>query len=154
MTRLQKNPHLIHKIKRWKDLKAALSLFDMWNSIFGNKIMSKTEFCRARFGIHTNRKLLIICGLYLQLEAIELYYCPFKRSKKYYYRNRDKRYMDIPYSYRQSWNMGKILAQHLSPHADCHKCAPCINKYMGEPDSLPSPLLPIKNLLVKLCKIT
>lgn len=68
-------------------------------------------------------RLFSISKLYLQLEQVELRWCPFKRSKEYYYRNKDHRYTTptIPNIYK----IGKILSEHDT--VTCELCPELVN---------------------------
>ena len=79
-------------------------------------------WCKNTFGI-INDKLILLSFIYLKLELIELRWCPFKRSKKLYYRNKDKRYLEP--SEEIIYKIGKILVEHET--ITCNNCPKIIN---------------------------
>ena len=66
----------------------------------------------------------MLSSIYLKLELIELRWCPFKRSKEFYYRNKDHRYL-IP-TEQIIHKMGKILSEHET--ITCNNCPRIINE--------------------------
>ena len=62
--------------------------------------------------------LLLFSQIYLKLEMIELRWCPFKRSKEFYYRNKDKQYLEPTEKMR--YEVGKILSKHET--ITCNNC--------------------------------
>lgn len=82
------------------------------------------RWCQATFGKSTP-ELLLFSRIYLKLEQIELRWCPFKRSKEVYYRNKDKRYLQP--SVRMICEIGKILAKH--EQITCNNCPRVVNKH-------------------------
>lgn len=81
------------------------------------------EWCKKTFIKKTN-DLLLLSSIYLKLESIELRWCPFKRSKEFYYRNKDKRYL-LP-SEKVIHKIGKILSKHET--ITCNNCPKIINE--------------------------
>ena len=81
------------------------------------------EWCKKTFIKKTN-DLLLLSSIYLKLESIELRWCPFKRSKEFYYRNKDKRYL-LP-SEKVIHRIGKILSKHET--ITCNNCPKIINE--------------------------
>jgi hypothetical protein len=79
-------------------------------------------WCNDNFKIITP-DLLLFSQIYLKLEMVELRWCPFKRSKEFYYRNKDARY--IAPSMQNIYAIGKILAQHET--VTCDNCPKIIN---------------------------
>lgn len=55
---------------------------------------------------------------------VELRWCPFKRSKKLYYRNKDKRYLEP--SENMIYEIGKILSKHEI--ITCSNCPKVVNE--------------------------
>jgi hypothetical protein len=82
------------------------------------------RWCQATFGKSTP-ELLLFSRIYLKIEQIELRWCPFKRSKEAYYRNKDKRYLQP--SVRMICEIGKILAKH--EQITCNNCPRVVNKH-------------------------
>jgi hypothetical protein len=80
------------------------------------------EWCNNTFRKKTN-DLLLLSRIYLKLELIELRWCPFKRSKEFYYRNKDHRYI-LP-TEKVFHKMGKILSEHET--ITCSNCPKIIN---------------------------
>lgn len=80
------------------------------------------EWCNNTFHKKTN-DLLLLSSIYLKLEYIELRWCPFKRSKEFYYRNKDNRYL-LP-TEKVFNKMGKILSEHET--ITCSNCPKVIN---------------------------
>jgi hypothetical protein len=72
---------------------------------------------------HLYNSFVVIAELYLKLEQIELRACPFKRSKEFYYRNYDARYLN-PLAIN-IYLVGKILA--INDTIDCYNCASVVN---------------------------
>jgi hypothetical protein len=97
-------------------------------------------WCRDTFGQATP-DLLLFSRIYLKLEQIELRWCPFKRSKEFYYRNKDKRFMEP--SEQTIYEVGKILNQYET--ITCNNCPRVVNaewKYTkSNEDSMFQPLL-------------
>lgn len=82
------------------------------------------RWCQATFGKSTP-ELLLFSRIYLKLEQVELGWCPFKRSKEAYYRNKDKSYLQP--SDRMICKIGKILAKH--DQITCNNCPRVVNKH-------------------------
>jgi hypothetical protein len=78
------------------------------------------SWCIITFKNVTN-DLLLLSSIYLKLELVELRWCPFKRSKEFYYRNKDRRYL-VP-TEQIIHKIGKILSEHET--ITCNNC-PCI----------------------------
>lgn len=55
---------------------------------------------------------------------IELRWCPFKRSKEFYYRNKDNRYLEP--TEKIIYEIGKILSEHDT--ITCNNCPRVINE--------------------------
>jgi hypothetical protein len=105
-------------------LKSAITFFDFVlisrkEKINEDKIIC---WCYKNFNNHDDKKRLL-GKLYLQLEEVELRWCPFKRSKEFYYRNQDPRYFTP--SEANLYKIGKILSQ--KDKIECNKCAEFIN---------------------------
>lgn len=81
------------------------------------------SWCKKTFKNVTN-DLLLLSSIYLKLELVELRWCPFKRSKEFYYRNKDHRYL-IP-TEQIIHKMGKILSEHET--ITCNNCPRIINE--------------------------
>lgn len=81
------------------------------------------KWCEYTFG-KININLLIFSQLYLKFEIIELRWCPFKRSKEFYYRNKDKRYLEP--TEKMIYEVGKILSNYET--ITCNNCPKIINK--------------------------
>jgi hypothetical protein len=97
-------------------------------------------WCSNTFG-QVTPGLLLFSRIYLKLEQIELRWCPFKRSKEFYYRNRDKRYLEL--TEQTMYEVGKILSKYET--ITCNNCPLVINaewKYTkNNEDSMFQPLL-------------
>ena len=72
---------------------------------------------------------------------VEMRWCPFKRSKELYYRNKDKRF--IEYSEETFFEIGKILTNNDT--ITCNNCPLVVNQYLPNRDIniQPSPLIPL-----------
>ncbi len=97
-------------------------------------------WCKDTFGQVTSDHLLF-SRIYLKLELIELRWCPFKRSREFYYRNKDKRYIEP--TNQNMYEVGKILSRYDT--ITCNNCPRVINaewKYTkGYEKSMFKPLL-------------
>ena len=80
-------------------------------------------WCETTFGKITI-DLLLFSQIYLKVEQIELRWCPYKRSKESYYRNKDKRYLDP--TERTIHEVGRILYNHET--ITCSNCPKVVNK--------------------------
>ena len=89
-----------------------------------NKLMKKTieDWCQKTFQAKSSN-LLLLSRIYLKIEMIELRWCPFKRSKKFYYRNKDKRFLNP--TNKIIYEVGKILTKHDT--ITCNNCPKIIN---------------------------
>lgn len=98
------------------------------------------KWCQHTFHKKSN-DLFILSSINLKLELIELRWCPFKRSKEFYYRNKDNRYL-CP-TENVIHRMGKILSEYET--VTCNNCPKIINekwKYTrSNKDSIFQPLL-------------
>ncbi len=81
------------------------------------------EWCENTFGKKTI-DLLLFSQIYLKFEMIELRWCPFKRSKECYYRNKDRRYLEPTEKIR--YEVGKILSKHET--ITCNNCPKVVNE--------------------------
>jgi len=81
------------------------------------------KWCEKTFGKITI-DLLLLSSLYLKGEMIELRWCPFKRSKKFYYRNKDKRYLEP--TEKTIYKVGKILSNYET--ITCNNCPKVVNE--------------------------
>ena len=79
-------------------------------------------WCISAFG-SSNEKLMLLSKLYLQLETVELRWCPFKRSVSTYYRNADPRFLPPTKCIR--YEVGRILSSHES--ITCNNCPSFVN---------------------------
>ncbi len=120
---LIKNPNLINKIN-FNKLQYLNKNLDNILSKRKTKISyDQTQlWCKNTFGI-INDKLILLSFIYLKLELIELRWCPFKRSKKLYYRNKDTRYLEP--TEEIIYTIGKILVDHET--ITCNNCPKIIN---------------------------
>lgn len=117
------NPELINKI----DFKKLKSLDKYLDDVLINRKYKLTNleienYCNKTFN-KINDKLLLISKIYLKLEQIELRWCPFKRSKESYYRNKDNRFLNP--TEKTIYEIGKILAKHDT--ITCNNCPKIIN---------------------------
>lgn len=85
------------------------------------------NWCLKTFNT-TSDKLLLFSSVYLNLEQIELRWCPFKRSKKSYYRNKDMRFHEPTYDLE--YEIGKILQKHET--ITCNNCPKIINQHISQ----------------------
>lgn len=121
---LIENPDLIKKINMKK-----IHFFNKYLDFVLNNRETKItdneieEWCKKTFHKKTN-DLLLLSSIYLKLECIELRWCPFKRSKEFYYRNKDKRYL-VP-TEKVIYKIGKILSKHET--ITCNNCPKIINE--------------------------
>jgi hypothetical protein len=81
------------------------------------------EWCENTFGKKSN-ELLLFSQIYLKIEMIELRWCPFKRSKEFYYRNKDNRYLDP--TEKTIYEVGKILSKYEM--IVCTNCPKVVNE--------------------------
>lgn len=81
------------------------------------------EWCENTFGNKSN-DMLLFTQIYLKIEMIELRWCPFKRSKKYYYRNKDKRYLEP--TEKIIYEVGRILSNNET--ITCNNCPKLVNE--------------------------
>lgn len=81
------------------------------------------KWCKNTFG-KTTINLLLLSQIYLKLEMIELRWCPFKRSKDFYYRNKDKRYLEP--TEQIIYKIGKILSTYET--ITCNNCPNLVNE--------------------------
>lgn len=90
-----------------------------------NKLTKKyiEKWCKKSFGKIT-ADYLLLSKIYLKFEIIELRWCPFKRSHRFYYKNKDKRYLEP--SEQIIFELGKILTEHET--VSCNNCPKIINK--------------------------
>lgn len=90
-----------------------------------NKLTKKyiEKWCKKSFGKIT-ADYLLLSKIYLKFEMIELRWCPFKRSHRFYYKNRDKRYLEP--SEQIIFEIGKILTEHEM--ISCNNCPKIVNK--------------------------
>lgn len=80
------------------------------------------EWCKTTFGKVTD-ELYLFSEIFLKAELIELKWCPFKRSKEFYYRNKDSRFLEP--TPNVIYEVGKILSQHET--ITCNNCPKIIN---------------------------
>lgn len=88
-------------------------------TISDNKIQ---EWCRNTFHTISDNHLLF-SRIYLKTELLELRWCPFKRSKETYYRNKDPRYLEP--TEKIMYEIGKILNDHET--ITCNNCPNIVN---------------------------
>ena len=81
------------------------------------------EWCENTFG-KISSDLLLFSQIYLKFEMIELRWCPFKRSKEFYYRNKDKRYLEP--TEKMIYEVGKILSNYETIR--CTNCPKVVNE--------------------------
>jgi hypothetical protein len=117
---LIKHPELIHQIDFCK-LKFADYFFDFILIYRTDKITNVEHWCKATFG-EINDNLLLFSRLYLKVELIELRWCPFKRSREFYYRNKDARYIEP--TEQTIYEMGQLLRKK----ENCCDCPKIVNK--------------------------
>lgn len=109
-----------------------------------DKITADTTriWCEQTFS-RTTPELLLFSSVYLKLESVELKWCPFKRSKELYYRNKDARYL-LP-TESIIYEVGRILAQPEHETITCNNCPKVINEHFAftgsNTDSIFQPLL-------------
>jgi hypothetical protein len=119
-----KNPNLLKQIdfKKLKVINEYLDfvLIDRTEKLTNEKI---ENWCKNTFGIVTN-DLLLLSQLYLKGEMIELKWCPFKRSKEFYYRNKDNRYLEP--TEQMIYEVGKILSKYET--ITCNNCPKVVNE--------------------------
>ena len=119
-----KNPNLVKRIdfENLKNFDKYLDfiLVDRTERLTNEKI---EEWCENTFGKKTF-DLLLFSQIYLKIEMIELRWCPFKRSKEFYYRNKDKRYLEP--TEKMIYEVGKILSKHET--ITCNNCPKVVNK--------------------------
>ncbi len=117
------NPELINKI----DFKKLLSFDNYFDDVLINRKFKLTNQDIENYCNNTFHKitidLLLISKIYLKLEQIELRWCPFKRSKESYYRNKDNRFLNP--TEKSIYEIGKILANNDT--ITCNNCPKIIN---------------------------
>lgn len=118
------NPKLINTID-FSKLNNLIQYLDFVLEDRKNKITQEqiNEFCLKTFN-RINIKLLLISEIYLKTEQVELRWCPFKRSKDFYYRNKDNRY--ITPTEKNIKKIGKILNKYET--ITCNNCPKIINE--------------------------
>lgn len=119
-----KNPGLVKHID-FENLKNIDSysdfiLADRTERLTNDKIQ---HWCETTFG-NKSTDLLLFSQIYLKIEIIELRWCPFKRSKEFYYRNKDKRYLEP--TEQTIYEIGKILSKHET--ITCNNCPKVVNE--------------------------
>ena len=121
---INKNPKLIKQID-FEKLKMMDTYLDFCLVDRTEKVTNKQieKLCKNTFGKITI-DLLLLSRLYLKLEMIELRWCPFKRSKEFYYRNKDKRYLEP--TEKTIYEVGKILSTHET--VTCNNCPKIVNE--------------------------
>lgn len=99
------------------------------------------QWARAQFGTDVARaptRYLTLARIYLLFEQIELRWCPFKRSKEFYYRNRDRRFVEP--TLKNIYQIGQALAREET--VTCNNCPGVINRAMpGRHGSIFEPVL-------------
>ena len=95
-------------------------LVDKTDRLTNDKI---EEWCENTFG-KISSDLLLFSQIYLKFEMIELRWCPFKRSKEFYYRNKDKRYLEP--TEKMIYEVGKILSNYETIR--CTNCPKVVNE--------------------------
>ena len=95
-------------------------LIDRTEKLTNDKI---EEWCENIFG-NKSTHLLLFSQIYLKIEMIELRWCPFKRSKRLYYRNKDKRYLEP--NEKMIYEVGKILSNNET--ITCNNCPKIVNE--------------------------
>lgn len=123
ITNVARNPELRNRIN-YNKLKIVSHFLDACLANRTNKVLPEkiAAHARATFGSST-RGLYMLSKIYLQLEQVELRWCPFKRSKDFYYRNSDPRY--ITPDLQNIYTIGKLLSQHET--VSCENCPVLIN---------------------------
>jgi len=118
-----KNPELINKInfEKLEYINKYLDyiLIDRKEQLSHEQLIL---WCNNTFG-HVTTKLLLLSSIYLKFELIELRWCPFKRSKKLYYKNKDNRYLEP--TEQIIYQVGKILSQNET--ITCNNCPKIVN---------------------------
>jgi hypothetical protein len=123
-----KNPKLLKEID-YEKLKIFNNYVDFILIDRTKKITDKQieKWCNKTFKKIINDKninnLLLLSQLYLKAESIELRWCPFKRSKEFYYRNKDKRYLEP--TEKMIYEVGKILSKYET--MKCNNCPKVVN---------------------------
>ncbi len=119
-----KNPELVKQID-FEKLKNVVNYLDFCLVDRVEKITNEKieEWCENTFG-KISIDLLLFSQIYLKLEMIELRWCPFKRSKEFYYRNKDKRYLEP--TEKMIYEVGKILSEHET--ITCNNCPQVVNE--------------------------
>lgn len=80
-------------------------------------------WCENTFGTITP-ELLLLSQIYLKGEMIELRWCPFKRSKEFYYKNKDDKFLEP--TKKIIYEIGKILSKDET--ITCNNCPKVVNK--------------------------
>jgi hypothetical protein len=119
---LRRHPHLsdtitpeILRFSRFLDR----ALARRQHRVSSSEIMT---WCRHTFGRYTP-SLVVVSKIYLQLEQVELRWCPFKRTKAAYYRNGDKRY--VTPTLQNIQKIGAVLARNET--VSCEQCPRAVN---------------------------
>lgn len=120
------NPKLVKQIdfEKLKTVDKYLDfiLVDRTERITNDKI---EEWCENIFG-NKSIDLLLFSQICLKLEIIELRWCPFKRSTEFYYRNKDKRYLEP--TKKMIYEVGKILTNYNYETITCNNCPKLVNE--------------------------
>jgi hypothetical protein len=141
-----KNPKLVKRID-FEKLKIAdkyldFILVDRKEKLTNDKI---EKWCQKTFG-KTTTDLLLLSQIYLKIEMIELQWCPFKRSKEFYYRNKDKRYLEP--TEQMIYEFGKIISKHET--ITCNNCPKVINeKWKYTNSNKPSVFQPLLDYMME-----
>jgi hypothetical protein len=119
-----KNPKITKSIDfeklKYADKYLDFCLVDRTEKLTNEKI---EEWCKNTFG-KKSIDLLLFSQIYLKMEMIELRWCPFKRSKEFYYRNKDRRYLEP--TEKTIYEVGKILSKHET--ITCNNCPKVVNE--------------------------
>lgn len=124
--------NLIHDPSQWntideKDLYVLNNFLDFILDERKIKIMDEdvNEFHNQNFSetpLNMKQRYFSMC--YLKFESIELRWCPFKRSKEFYYRNKDHRFINP--TKENIKTVGLILMQNET--ITCNNCPDLLNK--------------------------
>jgi len=104
---------------KYVDIYLDIVLYFRKSKVSRNEIIN---WCQTNFN-KISKNLLLFSKIYLKLSLIEQRWCPFKRSKEYYYRNKDIRFRE-PYD-EYIYEIGKILVEQET--ITCNNCPKYVN---------------------------
>ena len=93
----------------------------------------------------SNKDKDLLSRIYIKSEMIELRWCPFKRSKEVYYRNKDIRFLEP--SEKTIIEVGKILSEHET--ITCNNCPKVVNANWNRKSNTTSAFKPLLDHMLR-----